>query len=123
MQPTPKLAVQDPWSFLHMGDDRAPVLRFNCVAERFMTITISNLTVAANAPTRTTVGVLTARDTTGKLIPCNFILTKKAAGYFAISSDNLVTAWSGSISPGHYPVMIRANGIYTRFSGSANFNL
>jgi hypothetical protein len=44
-----------------------------------MTISISNLRIADNAPTHTTVGVLTATDEAGKIIPCNFILTKKAA--------------------------------------------
>ena len=56
-----------------------------------MTIAISNLYVASNAPTGTTVGVLTATDEAGKIIPCNFILTKKSSGYFAISNDKLIT--------------------------------
>ena len=88
-----------------------------------MTITISNLKVAANAPTGTTVGVLTATDATGKIIPCNFVLTKKAGGYFAVSSDWLITAWSGSIAAGHYPVVVRANGINDRFSEKGNFTI
>ena len=79
-----------------------------------MTITIGNLTVASSAPTGTIVGVLTARDV-GSIIPCNFILSKKSSGYFAISSSNLVTAWSGSIAPGYYPVRVRAVGINKRF--------
>jgi hypothetical protein len=85
-----------------------------------MTITISNLTVAPSAPTGTLVGVLTARDA-GSIIPCNFILSKRSSGYFAISSNNLITVWSGSIAPGYYPVRVRAVGISKRFSDSATF--
>jgi hypothetical protein len=83
------------------------------ITERFMTITISNLKVVVNAPAGTVVGTLTALDDKGAVIPCNFILTKQAAGYFGIFSDNLVTAWARSIQPGNYPVMVRANGIKT----------
>src|SRR5262249_23228513 len=89
--------------------------------EKFMTITINNLTVPANAPTGTTVGVLTARDVPGSVIPCNFALTKQAGGFFAISANNLVTVWTGSIAPGFYPLRVRANGINTRFRSSATF--
>ena len=88
--------------------------------ERFMTITISNLTVAPSAPTGTLVGVLTARDA-GSIVPCNFITSKRSSGYFAISSNNLITLWSGSIAPGYYPVRVRAVGISKRFSESATF--
>src|SRR5215470_17986845 len=87
-----------------------------------MTITITNLTVAQNAPAGTIVGVLSARDV-GSIIPCNFILSKKAAGYFAISANNLITVWSGSIAPGYYPVRVRAVGTTTRFSGNATFSI
>ena len=85
-----------------------------------MTITISNLTVAASAPAGTAVGVLTARDPSG-MIPCNFILSKSSSGYLAVFSNNLITVWSGSTAPGYYPVRVRAVGITTRFSGSATF--
>jgi hypothetical protein len=85
-----------------------------------MTITITNLTVAANAPAGTIVGVLSAGDV-GSIIPCNFILSKKASGYFAISTNNLITLWSGSIAPGYYPVRVRAVGTTMRFSGNATF--
>jgi len=88
-----------------------------------MTITISNLRVADNAPVGTIVGVLTATNAHGNLIPCNFMLTKRSAGYFAISASNLVTAWAGSIAPGYYTVRVRANGINSRFSGSATFTI
>ena len=86
--------------------------------ERLMTITISNLTVPPSAPTGTIIGVLTATDA-GSIIPCNFILSKQSSGYFAISSNNLITVWSGSIAPGYYPVRVRAVGINDRFSGAA----
>ena len=83
-----------------------------------MTITISNLTVPLSAPTGTIIGVLTATDA-GSIIPCNFILSKQSSGYFAISSNNLITVWSGSTAPGYYPVRVRAVGINQRFSGAA----
>ena len=83
-----------------------------------MTITISNLTVPPSAPTGTIIGVLTATDA-GSIIPCNFILSKQSSGYFAISSNNLITVWSGSIALGYYPVRVRAVGINQRFSGAA----
>src|SRR5215475_11255393 len=88
-----------------------------------MTITISNLEIMNNAPDGSVVGVLTAIDEKGTVIPCNFILTKQAAGYFSISSDDLVTEWAGSIKPGNYPVTVRANGINTRFSETAKFTI
>jgi hypothetical protein len=42
-----------------------------------MTISISNLTINNNAPAGTVLGVLTAQDASGTIIPCNFTLTKK----------------------------------------------
>src|SRR6516164_527473 len=90
--------------------------------ERFMTITISNLTVAQNAPAGTVVGMLAAIDA-GSIIPCNFTLSKQSSGFVAISSNNLVTLWSGTIAPDYYPVQVRAVGIRTRFSEKANFNV
>src|SRR5262249_18839842 len=87
-----------------------------------MTITIGNLTVPLSAPVGTIVGVLTATDV-GSVISCNFILSKKSSGYFAISSNNLIAVWSGSIAPGYYPVRVRAVGINARFSGSATFTI
>ena len=88
-----------------------------------MTITISNLTVADNAPVGTTIGMLTATDARGCIIPCNLKLTKQSARYFAVSVSNLITASTGLISPGYYSVRVRANGINTRFSGSATFTI
>jgi len=70
-----------------------------------MTITISNLTVATSAPGGTMVGVLTARDV-GSIIPYNFILSQISSGYFAISSNNLITVWSGSIAPLHRAIIL-----------------
>lgn len=86
-----------------------------------MTISISNLTINNNATPGTTVGVLTARDSAGAGIPCNFTLTKGSAGFFTISGNNLVTAWSGSAVAGNYPVRVHANGINNCFSGNARF--
>jgi hypothetical protein len=88
-----------------------------------MSIAISNIKVANNAPAGTVVGALTAMDATGIVRPCNFILTKQAAGYFSISTDSLVTAWEGSIKPGHYAVTVRAKGINTRFTADARFTI
>ncbi len=88
-----------------------------------MTISISNLTINNNAPAGTVVGVLTARDASGTVIPCNFTLTKNSAGFLAISGDSLVTAFSGSILAGNYSVRVHANGTNTRFSGNAVFNI
>jgi hypothetical protein len=86
-----------------------------------MTISISNLNINNNAMPGTIVGVLTARDASGTVIPCNFTLTKNSAGFFAISGNNLVTGWGGSAVAGNYPVRVHANGINTRFSGNARF--
>src|SRR5271169_5664063 len=91
--------------------------------EMFMTITISNLKVADNAPAGTTVGMLTVTDARGNNIPCNFTLTKGSGGYFAIAASNLITVWTGSIAPGYYSVRVRANGISTRFSVSGSFTI
>jgi hypothetical protein len=90
-------------------------------SEGFMTISITNLTVAANAPAGTIVGVLSSD--VGTIIPCNFILSKKASGYFAISDNNLITVWNGSIAPGYYCVRVRAVGTTMRFSGKATFDI
>jgi hypothetical protein len=88
-----------------------------------MTVVISNLNVMNTAPIGTVVGALTAMDDKGTVIPCNFMLTKQAAGYFGISSGDLATAWAESIKPGNYPVTVRANGINTRFSAHAKFTI
>src|ERR1700730_12525577 len=89
----------------------------------FMTITISNLNVAANALFGTTVGILTAIDNAENTIPSKFILTKTASGYFAVSNNNLITNWKGSIAPGHYSVRVRAYGIDGEFTTSATFTI
>ena len=88
-----------------------------------MTIQISNLTVNNNAPQATIIGVLAAYDASGTIIPCTFTLTKNSAGFFAVSGYNLVTAFSGSISPGIYSVRVRALGPATGFIASAIFNV
>ena len=73
----------------------------NSPPERLMTITISNLTVAQNAPAGTIVGMLTAGDA-GSIIHA-ISSNKKSSGFFAIASNNIITAWSGSIAPCYYP--------------------
>ncbi len=88
-----------------------------------MTIQISNLIVKNNAPSATIIGVLTAYDASGTIIPCTFILAKNSGGFFAVAGNNLVTAFSGSISPGIYSVRVRALGLATGFIGSAVFNI
>src|SRR5260370_762076 len=88
-----------------------------------MTIQISNLTVNNNAPRATIIGALAAYDASGTIMPCTFTLTKNSAGFFAIAGNNLVTAFSGSISPGIYSVRVRALDPTTRFSASAIFNV
>jgi len=87
-----------------------------------MTITISNLKVPVSAPAGTIVGVLAAVDA-DTAIPCNFILSKNSSGFFSISANSLVTAWSASIAPGYYSVRVRAVGISERFSGTATFTI
>jgi hypothetical protein len=88
-----------------------------------MTIKISNLTLNNNAPKATIIGGLAAYDASGTLIPCTFILTKNSAGFFAVAGNNLVTAFSGSISPGIFSVRVRALAPATAFSASAVFNV
>jgi hypothetical protein len=88
-----------------------------------MTITISNSNVADNASLGTVIGVLTVTDANGEIIFSNFTLTKRSGGRFAISGNNLITVFIGSITPGYYSVRIQANGIYTRFKDSATFTI
>ena len=64
-----------------------------------MTITISKLTVANNAPAGTVIGELTTYDASGKPIPCAYTLTKASVGYFAISGNALMTAWTSPMNP------------------------
>jgi hypothetical protein len=81
------------------------------------------LTVANNAPTGTTVGVLTVTDASGSVIPSNFMLTRGAAGYFAISNNNLITEWTRSIASGYFSIRVRAIGINNLFTCSARFTV
>jgi hypothetical protein len=48
---------------------------------------------------------------------------KNSTGFFAVSGNKLVTAFSGSISPGIYSVRVRALDPTTSFSASAIFNV
>src|SRR5689334_24345951 len=88
-----------------------------------MAITISNLFVSNNVPARTAIGVLTAIDASGTIIPCKFSLTKGSVGYFTVVGDELITAWGTPAAPGQYSVRIRAMGSTTRFSDSATFTV
>ena len=88
-----------------------------------MTITITNLIISNSAPAGTTIGVLATTDASGAAIPCNYLLTKGSAGYFAIAGSNLVNAWSKPATPGHYSVRVRAIGSSRAFSGSATFTV
>src|SRR5271155_1962088 len=98
-------------------------IRIVSSAETLMAITISNLTASDNVPAGTTIGVLTATDASGTVIPSNYTLTKGSIGYFAIAGNYLVTAWSVPATPGHYSVRIRAIGLNATFSGSATFTV
>src|SRR5215471_21260621 len=102
------------------GADRR---QFLAESRDIMTISLSNSMVSANSPTGTIVGVLTAKDGAGSIVPCNFILTKRAGGYFSVSGNNLITAWNGSILPAYYSLRVHANGIFTRFNSSADFTI
>src|SRR5215471_5036694 len=76
-------------------------------AETHMTITISNSTVADNVGSGTVVGTLAAVNSDGVVIPCTFTTSNNPS--FAISGNNLITTWSGSITPGSYPVQVTAS--------------
>lgn len=86
-----------------------------------MSLIISNLTIGSNAPPGSVVGVLSAHNESGQSISCNFSLTKGSIGCFAITGDQLVTAWNGSTVPGYYSVRILAIGTNARFSAKATF--
>src|SRR5262249_30760923 len=95
--------------------------RFLAKSRDIMTISLSNSMVPANSPTGTTVGVLTASDGAGNIVPCTFVITNGGDPDFVISSNNLNTKWIGTITPGFYSIRIRAYGINIRFRTSANF--
>jgi hypothetical protein len=86
-----------------------------------MTIKIDNLSVSDNASAGTVVGVLTTYNASGNTVSCTYQLSNSAAGYFAISGNNLVTAWSSPVAPGYYSVRVRAMGNNTPFRASATF--
>jgi hypothetical protein len=89
-----------------------------------MTIGIDNLAVANTAPSGTAIGVLTTKDPSGAVIPCNYTLTKGSAGFFAILEDRLIVAWQKVPAvPGYYSVRVRAVGASIRFSDSARFTV
>jgi hypothetical protein len=89
-------------------------------AEKFMAISISNLTVSTKAPVGTTIGALTVQDASGAALVGEYRSTKNSAGFFAVSGNNLVTQ-RGSIPVGNYSVRLHAVAANSRFSGKANF--
>jgi hypothetical protein len=97
-------------------------VKFWSLSESCMTISISNLSINNTAPTGTVIGVLTAQDASGTIIPCSFTLTKNSAGFFAISGNSLVTA-RAPILAGTYSVRVHANGTSVRFGSSCVFNI
>jgi len=88
-----------------------------------MTILLSNATINNDAPAQTIIGTLSAQDQSGNVIPCNFSLTKGSIGYFAVSGNQLMTAWSSPAAPGFYSVRVHAIGSTMRFSGRATFTI
>jgi hypothetical protein len=79
------------------------------------------LNISNNVPPGTRVGVLTARDASGNIIPCDYSLTKGSSGYFAVTGDELVTTWTTPTAPSYYSVRIHGIGRDTRFAGTAIF--
>ena len=74
-------------------------------------ISINNVLVSTKAAAGTVVGKLTLLDAGLVGLSANFILTEGAAGFFAISGNNLVTV-NPSIPPGLYSVNV--SGVGTR---------
>ena len=85
-----------------------------------MTISISNLNIDNTAIIGTIVGVLSALNASGTVMPCNFTLTKDSAGFFAISVNKLVTV-RAQIPVGNYCVDVFANAQFVPLSGEATF--
>jgi hypothetical protein len=88
-----------------------------------MTITISNLKIVSDAAYGTVLGVLTARAADDAIVDCNYALSRGDSDLFAVSGNQLFTAWRTPPPAGIYSVRIRATGISTRFSGSATFTI
>jgi hypothetical protein len=85
-----------------------------------MAISISKVLVSTSAPVGTTIGILTASDTSGTALSSEFAVTKNSAGFFALSGSNLVTG-RGSIPVDNYSVRVHAVATNARFSGKVNF--
>ena len=83
-------------------------------------ITIDNLTVPSSAVAGTVVGTLTALDA-GSAVACNFILSERSCGYFAVLSNQVVTVWNGSITAGYYSVRVRGVGTEQSFEETGLF--
>jgi hypothetical protein len=75
-----------------------------------MALNITKTTVASNVRAGTVVGVLTATQG-ATIIPCTFTLEGSPNNYFAISGNDLVTAQSGPLLQGEYPVKVAATPI------------
>jgi hypothetical protein len=88
-----------------------------------MTINISNLTISNDTTAGGLIGVLTTSDASGTKIQCDYSLTTGSVGYFAVSDNKLVTAWTKPPMPGYYSVCVYAVGTAARFNGSAWFTV
>ena len=83
-------------------------------------ISISNLTVSTKAAAGAIVGKLTLLNASMVGLPANFILTKDAAGLFAVSGSNLVTV-NTLIPPGLYSVNVSVVATSAWMDGDAAF--
>lgn len=81
-------------------------------------IYLNRISVAANAPRGTIVGIISVYDTPARMVPCNLQLTSDSRGFFTIVNGNsLVTAWEGPpVRSGLYPITIQANGVGFAFT-------
>jgi hypothetical protein len=83
-------------------------------------ISINNSTVSTNAAAGAVVGTLTLMNSNLVGLSANFILTKNAAGFFAVSGRSLVTV-KALIPPGLYSVKVKAVGTKDWMDGNAMF--
>jgi hypothetical protein len=73
-------------------------------------LNITKTTVASNVRAGTVVGVLSATQG-ATIISCSFTLEANPNNYFVISGNDLVTAQSGPLVEGEYPVKVAATPI------------
>jgi hypothetical protein len=83
-------------------------------------ISINNLAISTNAAAGAVVGTLTLLDSNLVGLSASFMLTKNAAGFFAVSGRNIVTV-KALIPPNLYSVKIRAVGTKNWIDDNANF--